>query len=280
MAVYLVNYADGRYERRHLKDQQAQIKSALKIGFRKENIIAWRRSELEKTWFYKQHKKIFDIKKGSGLWLWNPFLVYKHLRGLEKSDILVFADSDIPFLRQIEKLIKVCELNNGMFFIKRKFFNKQYTKRYCLVKLGCDKDRYLNAYMVSAGFVILKKTDFTIRFYEEYLRLCCDVTLIDNKNYGIKNYPGFIEHRHPMSVLSLLHKKYGLNAFCVPGDPDVVHYETPKEIYKKMFNNYEQKLSGIYYGEAIIGGQLGLYKSLKKLAEVKSWARNKHGTRS
>lgn len=274
MAIHLVTYADWRFSLQHKYAQEHQIATACDIGIKKENIHIWNRKRLMETTFYKNHKYILNERKGAGLWLYNPFLTYMYLKKLDKNDILIYADADIPFVGQLDPLIAVCKANNGIFHAKNKHYNIYYTKRYCFKEMQCDIPAYHWITQITAGFVILQKNSFTMKFYDEFLHLCCNKKLVDDGTYGVKNYKQFIEHRHPVSVLTNLYQKYGLNAFCAPVDPDLFFekYTTNEHEYKDIFNNEEKKLNFTYLGTQLLGGQVGSMNNKKRLSMLKTKA--------
>ena len=137
--------------------------------------------------------------------------------------------------------------------------------------MNCDTPEYHYTTQITAGFAIVQKTKFTCNFYKEFLRLCCNKQLIDDDNYGIKNYKEFVEHRHPVSVLTNLYQKYKLNAFCAPVDPDLFFIKYPN--YEKIFNEEEKKQNDTYLGKHLLGGQVGSIKHKRLIAEAKAKAK-------
>ena len=86
------------------------------------------------------------------------------------------------------------------------------TKRDTFILMDCDTPPYTDTPHVLSGFILFKKSDFTIQFVDEWLAYVQDERIIsDNPNQcGYPNYPEFIEHRHDESIFSLLIKKHGL----------------------------------------------------------------------
>jgi len=275
MAIHLINYADWRFSLKHKEQQTQQITTANRIGIDNKNIHGWNRERLIKTSFYKNHKDILDEKLGAGLWLYNPFLINKYLNELTSKDILIYADCDIPFIRPLDLLIQVCESNNGLFYMKNKHYNIRYTKKYCFRTMNCDVPKYHWTTQITAGFVIVKRNPFTLKFFKEFLALCCNKKLIDDNTYGVSNYKEFIAHRHPVSVLTNLHRKYNLNAFCAPVDPDLFFekYKAKDYGYEDIFNNDEKRHNATYLGVQLLGGQIGSMNNKRRFATLKSKAK-------
>ena len=81
-----------------------------------------------------------------------------------------------------------------------------------------DKPKFYDTKQRLAGFQLIKKTQFSVTFYEEYLNYAQDERIItdDNNTLGYKNYDGFKENRHDQTIFSLLTKTYNLKAFRDP----------------------------------------------------------------
>ena len=267
MALYTLNYADWRYRVVHKSDQDRHIRSAQRVGIPKDNILSWNRKQLVHTAFYKKYKHILDIRLGAGLWLWNPFLIYKTLQGLRAEDTLVYLDCDIPYEQSLKPLIPLCKKNNGLLHFRNKHYNIEYTKRYCFQAMHCDTPEYHQTTQICGGFAMVQKTAFSLAFYKEFLDLCCDVSLVDTALYGVSNYPQFIAHRHPVSVLTNLYVRKKLPAFKIPCDPDLIKIKYPE--YNKTFTAYEKKQNAKYCTGYLLGGQLGSFKSKHKLSQIK-----------
>jgi len=61
------------------------------------------------------------------------------------------------------------------------------------------------------SFHLIKKSEQSLKFYKEYLDLCCNPSNItDITNSNTQQNDGFIDHRQDQSIFSLLYKKYKL----------------------------------------------------------------------
>ena len=108
-------------------------------------------------------------------------------------------------------LIKFLEEQNAsMWMNKINFIEKYYSKRDAFVLMNVDTPYYYNTPQYMAGIQIYKKTSYTIKFIQEWLKYCQDKRILtDEKNsMGKENYLGFKDNRHDQTILSLLIKKY------------------------------------------------------------------------
>jgi hypothetical protein len=106
--------------------------------------------------------------------------------------------------------------NNDLLVWKNKpnepiFYMKNWCKMHVIVKYNMfDKVFSESIEDCWAGALVLKKTENTIKYIQEWLDMCCiydDITDVESK---IKNNKLFIEHRHDQSLLSIVLHKYNI----------------------------------------------------------------------
>jgi hypothetical protein len=75
-----------------------------------------------------------------------------------------------------------------------------------------DDPAYHEAQMLDASFLILLKTRRACAFAGTWLESCLDRRVLtdDPNTCGLPNLPGFVDHRHDQSVLSILAKRENL----------------------------------------------------------------------
>lgn len=128
-----------------------------------------------------------------------------------------------------------------------------------------------------ATSLIIKKTDKTIRFLNEWLKVFYDnFNLADDTPSVIKNLDGFVEHRHDQSIFSILSKLYNAKAITNFEDgKEPINFSRDKRgmysdiIYKITwlipFKNLRWKLKNILFNKF----NNVFYKRLKKLSNPK-----------
>ena len=116
------------------------------------------------------------------------------------------------------------------------FLEKQYTKRDAFVLMECDSERYSNSNQILASFSLWKKSDFTLKFVNDWLQYAQNERIItDIKNdCGFPDFDEFIDHRHDQSIFSLLSKKYDLKVYRNPSE----HGNEYKAVYQN--SKYDQ----------------------------------------
>jgi len=165
--------------------------------------------------FWNKHKEfISNNPRGYGYWLWKSFVILKTLESIEENDILVYTDAgctlNINGLNRMNEYFDIVKQSkHGILSFELPFFEKQYTKMDLFQHMNLNTNEFLNSKQLLAGIIIFRKCEQTIKLVNEWYEICCNYHLIDDSPSILPNDSSFIEHRHDMSVFSLLAKKYG-----------------------------------------------------------------------
>jgi len=205
---FLINYAHLRF----YESQKKNAASGLEVGGF-DHVISYGVKDLDDS-FQKRNRNILQQELGAGYWLWKPYLVCKTLEKMDYGDWLFYCDSGAIFLRSMDILIRYCHEKDGdllLFQLFHEFTQKNWTKRDCFYYMEADLSEMLDLPQILGGFILCRKTDFTMNFFSQWLHYCQDARILtDAPNVcGLENYEGFVEHRHDQSVLSLLGYMYG-----------------------------------------------------------------------
>ena len=205
--IIAITYANNLYQ----KQIKLNRKSALEIGNVDEH-LAYGPSDIDEL-FKKKNKNILSRPRGNGYWLWKPYIINKTIvEKLNDGDYLIYTDAAMIFMDSSHKLIDFLrEKNASMWMNKLRHKERLFSKRDAFILIGVDSQFYRDTNCFMAGIQIYKKSNYTVRFIQEWLFYCQDQRIItdDNNKLGFPNYEGFIENRHDQTALSLLIKKYG-----------------------------------------------------------------------
>ena len=156
----------------------------------------------------------------------------------------------------------------------------RYTKTDTFLNFGFDfNDQILKLPHMEPGAVLIKVSEKTRLFYEEYYRLCENYHIIDDSPSAVSEKDEFVEHRHDQSVFSLLAKKknmvnYGLSPYCFDNNSLFNNKQTPFfiirnrsgqsqiPIYLKYYPDYLARLFGCL-GRLLNSGFPRIYKIFK-----------------
>ena len=183
--VILLNYADERFA----VQQKYNFKSAKLLGgFDEFHLMSNKDIDEE---FKQLNRDIFDIKRGGGLWLWKPYIISKTLKMIGDDDVLVYCDSGAVFIRKISHLVEFMnERNLDILLFDIPLLEVQFTKKNVLDFFNSDGLKN----QIWAGYILMKKTEFTLRFIDEWLHLCQNIDLLYDDG-SIKQHDYYWAHR-------------------------------------------------------------------------------------
>ena len=200
--------------------------------------------------FVKKNQTILDFKRGAGYWLWKPYFILKTLEEkADYGDYVFYCDSGAFFINEIAFLIN--EMNKAKLDVmcfKLPQIEKNWTKKDCFILLDADDKKYTHSTQRYSSYHLIKKSDFSLMLYRDFLRYSQDPRLITDKpnTLGKPNFDGFMDHRHDQSIFSILSKKYNLPAFRDPsqyGNNLIGSPESPKSTYPQIVVHHRRTFS-------------------------------------
>jgi hypothetical protein len=210
--VHLVSFATLEFKR----SQRRLTISAKRFGI--SNIHEFGPEDIDHA-FYRRHSRILRSRRGAGYWLWKPYLIRKIMAQTIEGAIVFYMDADAEFVADPSPLIKLAD-GKGIVLFQNwiEHTNAIWTKRDCFIGMDCDSGVYWSATQLTAAYALFKNAARARSFVDEWLDYCAsEPILTDQPNaLGRANLPGFIEHRHDQSVLSLLALKSGMETFRDP----------------------------------------------------------------
>lgn len=208
--VVLINYADKHFR----TAQRLNSKTAIETG-KFDKVISYSPKDIDRD-FYRNNSHILKHKRGNGYWLWKPYFIKNTLEKLNEGDYLFYCDSGAFFLNPVTPLIDLSvKSEQDIIPFELTHTEKLWTKRDTFVLMGCDSPEFTDTPQRLCGYFLMRKTEFSTRFINEFLLNALDerkITEIEN-TCGLSNYQGFRAHRHDQSIFSLLTKKYGLESY-------------------------------------------------------------------
>ncbi len=211
--IVAINYSDWKYK----KAQKFNSLTAIKKG-KVDKVISYSPRDIDAE-FRKKNASILNQKRGNGFWLWKPYIIKKTLALLQENDYLIYLDSGAYYINSVQYLIiEMKKKKQDIMVFELPFKECYYTKRDVFISMKCDEFQYTNTNQRMATMLIVKKTNWTDCFINEWLEFAqIEDIITDSKNHmGKYNYNGFIDNRHDQSILSVLSKKYKIKAFRDP----------------------------------------------------------------
>lgn len=105
---------------------------------------------------------------------------------------------------------------------------KKFTKQLAFDIMNCNSNKYKESAQISSTFCAFKKSSFSTRFVDEWLERCCSIEAFKPLKNPNPEATYYYAHREDQSILSLLAKKYNLQAWSNPSQ-----YSQLPEKYKR-----------------------------------------------
>lgn len=162
---------------------------------------------------------VLRAERGSGYWMWKPYVVLSAMRHMQDGDILIYADAGVEFVAPVQEIID--RMDEDIFFFTNGWPHVEWCKVDCIeailphntvFKGFSDCWKYENAKtikQVQASVIFFRVNQETRDFVKEWLLWCQMPGFIDDSPSKLPNYPTFAEHRHDQAILTCLAIKHG-----------------------------------------------------------------------
>lgn len=228
----LINYADHKYK----KTQRFNSWTGTNIaGF--DKVYSFGPDDIDAQ-FYNANKKILDVTRGNGLWLWKPYFINRVLSTCNDEDIVFYCDSGSFFVKKIQRIIDCMEENENVWVSDVPLIENNFTKPSCFQAMECYNEKFMFTNQIQATFIMVRNCNESRLFIREWLSLCSNYDLISSEmslSEQRNSRLDFIEHREDQSILSLLCKKKGILAHMDPsqrGKLQEIYYNS-NYVFKK-----------------------------------------------
>jgi len=232
----VISFANGKF----IESQKVLESKSYQMGA--DIVINYGNHSLDKE-FVKQNYDILKNAKGSGFWLWKPYLILKTLLESDDGDIILYSDSGMYPIENLKYLFNLTKENDICLFQVHNQINKVWTKYDCFDIMDCTSEKYYNSQQVCGAPQVYKKTDKSIKFVQEWLYFCKNINAITDIQSQKQNFKEFKEHRHDQSILTNLAIKNDISIYRDPsqyGNDFINEYKNSK--YPQIFNLHRGNL--------------------------------------
>lgn len=243
--IYVINYADKNFE----YTRKFNTKTAYSKG-KADKVIEYSPEDID-TDFKNKNSNIFSYKRGAGLWIWKPYIIIKTLEKMNEGEYLFYCDAGSFFVNKINHLIKTMESYKlPIMIFELPLLSRQFTKKETFVLMNYDN---FNENQCLAGYILIKKNEFTLRFVNEWLTYMQDERIVSPKHFlpEIKEFEDFHAHREDQSILSILTRKHNLPVFRDPSD----FGERPWMYARKEWSYAPKKYTNSNYPKIIVSNR-------------------------
>jgi hypothetical protein len=241
MRVHLVTYGTARFWHR----QRILGWSARAHGVA-DTVTHWNPARLRHHGFDQLAPEISLHERGSGFWSWKPYIIHQALMNVPDGDVVFYCDVGrrFPFKildRPLAPFLEWMQKSEQSFMpglrITWRGPLSVWTKRDAFVLTGNDAEPAWNAPTIQASFSLWKAGNASVDFISRWLKLCANRTLIsdDPDTCGLPSLPGFHEHRHDQSLLSLLCFQSEVAGFDTGPDSSPIDTRDPSAVIGHYF---------------------------------------------
>lgn len=238
----LINYADEPWK----PAQHYATHKAYSVG-KVDKVIEYGPENIDEE-FRKKNADAFIInnKRVGKYGLWRPHILMDALNQVNDGDYVIYCDSGAFFIRSADYLIQYMEKKKeSILLFEASGKESMMTKRDVFVYLNMDDEKTKNSVQRASTYFIVKKNEFTMRFFSEWLQIATEAPYLftdEDNRLGKENCKDFVDTRHNQSVLSVLSKKYGISAYRNPSQ-----WGWGRGIFHIMENKRQARKNGNWY---------------------------------
>jgi hypothetical protein len=238
MRIHLVTFATPRFRHRQLLLGWSALANRVV-----DSVTHWTPQALLAAGFKSKCPRIELNERGSGFYAWKPFIIQKKLAEAPEGDIVFYCDVGRTFPY---KLLK----GSLRFFLDWLENHQQsvipgvkipwngpmskWTKRDAFAAMGMDLPQIHAASPIQASFSFWINNLDSKKIIEEWMNLSAQRQLIsdDSSVMGLPELPGFHEHRHDQSLLSLVCLKHGFKGMNLGKEEPMIDVKHPSDVAK------------------------------------------------
>lgn len=210
----------------------------------------------------KAHPDIMASARGVGYWLWKPYLVLQSLNQMSDGDFLLYTDAGVDIAADPSSIFS--EIGSTDVAVFRQHEPLAYwTKRDAFVLTGADAETYWNTPILNAAFMAFRASEKSRRLASEWFAYCADRRILtdDDNVCGLPNLPGYKDHRHDQSILSIVAAKHD-----VPTTVDPVNAVDDPPGYVPIFDHHRRRNKPFLAG---VRSRLQIGTKLRRLLNIR-----------
>jgi len=190
--------------------------------------------------FRTNNKEVLDSARGSGYWLWKPYVINDIMKHCNDGDILIYSDAGVEFIAPVQEIIN--RMDEDIFFFTNGFPQIEWCKGDIMRAINGwhQYESFRDKKQVQASVIFFKVNQKTRDFVKEWLLWCQMPGFIDDSPSKVENCKTFAEARHDQSILCALQIKYGYKVHWWPTQYSE-HIRIPGDNYPVIFNHHRKR---------------------------------------
>lgn len=227
--IRLVTYSDERMS----KSKELCWQSAMKYGC--HNFDSYWPFNIDLD-FTVKNEDVLSQDRGSGYWLWKPYVIDQAMQNCKEDDVLIYSDAGVEFVNDVKHITS--KMDQDIFFFTNGFNQMDWCKMDVIKHVAPDTKP--DDKQVQASVIFFQVNNKTRAFVKEWLELAQIPGFIDDSPSKEPNHPTFAEHRHDQSILTALQYKYGYKLHWWPTQYSE-HIRIAGDNYPVMFNHHRKR---------------------------------------
>lgn len=193
-------------------------------------------------------------RRGFGWFAWKPYIIRTALNQCDPGDIVLYVDADTYPIADLSPLYEQCARDGGqMAFMatarEGPLRNGDWNKRDCMIAMGMDEPRWLDAGTAVARFMLFQAAAPGVdQFLEEWQELCLTPDCQTFEASALApEHPGFREHRAEQAIYTNLVHRRGLKLYreaCAFGNGCQQDWDLYPQTFVQVGNGVAQNLNG------------------------------------
>jgi hypothetical protein len=158
--------------------------------------------------FKPGHSKA-TTRRGYGYWSWKPWVVRSTLRNhARQGDVVLYLDAGMVARGSLRPLVAPLLADPDppavlLVGMSGGHTNAQYTHASVFRRMGCDTPEHREAVQINAAVQAYRRCSRAMEFLGRYESWCGQADIVGD-GPPEDGLPGFVDHRHDQSILSLL----------------------------------------------------------------------------
>lgn len=204
--IHIITYADKHFERAKYRLCQ----EAENTGWF-DSIQGYSPNDLTED-FINKYKKILEMPRGNGYWIWKYDIIRQKLNEIKNEDILIYLDAGCSINSQGEKqfyeYINMLNDTQPIISFQMKLEEKQWTTSHIFDYFNVSNNKNItDTGQIVGGILIMKKNNALTKILDIWGKTLEDNPLLFTDNYNMENQQFYFrDNRHEQSVFSVIRK--------------------------------------------------------------------------
>lgn len=205
--IHLITYGDDKY----IGAKKRICREAKSTGWF-DTITLYGPDKLGND-FKQKFKKVLNLRRGGGFWIWKSYIIKKKLEQINDNDILIYLDAGFTINKKGEKRFReyiemLNKSDEGILSFQNGQTERLYTTKQIFEYFKVDQNSSIaTSQQLLGGIRIMKKNNNLINLINMEYKVYSDNQLLITDYYNKNNQESYFkDNRHDQSVFSIIRK--------------------------------------------------------------------------